>query len=258
LSNEPLILVERDPPIGVLLLNRPQQLNALSTELLDELLERLRSLDADDAIRCLVIGGSDRAFAAGADIGELAKTGAIELYQHWRVDFWDGLRSLRAPIVAAVSGVCLGGGCELAMACDLIVASETAQFGQPEILLGLIPGAGGTQRLPRAVGKALAMDMVLTGRRLSAQEALAAGLVSRVVAQDSWLEEAKAVAREIAAKSPVALRLGKESVDRAFDVPLTAGLDSERRNLYLARASEDAQEGLEAFLEKRKPNFRGK
>jgi enoyl-CoA hydratase len=253
-----LVLVERDGPIAVCLLNRPQQLNALSDELMDELVTALQELDRDEAVRCIVLGGSERAFAAGADIGELAKASAIELYYQRRVERWDAIRSLWTPLVAAVSGFCLGGGCELAMSCDLIVASETAVFGQPETGVGILPGAGGTQRLTRAVGKALAMDVILSGRRLSAREALAAGLVARVVAREAWLDEAKRVAREIAAKAPVATRLAKEAVNRAFEGSLSLGLDYERRALYLAFASEDAKEGLKAFLEKRPPEFTGR
>src|SRR5919108_837438 len=218
-----LVLTERDGAIGVVLLNRPEQLNALSDALMDELVRTLEELDRDDAVRAIVLGGSERAFAAGADIGELAQATAIELYYQRRVERWDAIRSLWTPLVAAVSGYCLGGGCELALSCDLIVASETAQFGQPETSLGIIPGAGGTQRLTRAVGKALAMDVILSGRRLSAREALAAGLVARVVAREAWLEEAKRVAREIAARGPVATRLAKESVDRAYETTLQAG-----------------------------------
>src|SRR6187200_2276432 len=237
-----LVLVEREVALAVVLLNRPQQLNALSDELMDELVSTLQELDRDEEIRAIVLGGNERAFAAGADIGELAQSSAIDLYYQRRVERWDAIRGLWTPLVAAVSGFCLGGGCELAMSCDLIVASETAEFGQPETGLGIIPGAGGTQRLTRAVGKAVAMDVILSGRRLSADEALAAGLVARVVAREAWLEEAKRVAREIAEKGPVSVRLAKESVDRAFDVPLTAGLELERRSFYLARASEDATE----------------
>ena len=255
---EPLILVERDEPVAVVLLNRPKQLNALSDELMNELVGRLEELDRDEAIRAIVVGGNERAFAAGADIGELAQASAIDLYYQRRVERWDAIRGLWTPLVAAVSGFCLGGGCELALSCDLIVASETAQFGQPETGLGIIPGAGGTQRLTRAVGKALAMDVILSGRRLSAREALAAGLVARVVAREAWLDEAKRLAREIAEKGPVATRLAKESVDRAFETTLTAGLEAERRALYLAFASEDAREGLTAFMEKRKPEFKGR
>jgi enoyl-CoA hydratase len=256
--SDELVLVEQDEPVGVVLLNRPKQLNALSDELMEALVDALRDLDADDAIRCIVVGGSERAFAAGADIGQLAQASPIEMYYERRVDRWDEIRALWTPLVAAVSGFCLGGGCELAMACDLIVASETAKFGQPESGLGLIPGAGGTQRLTRAVGKALAMDVILSGRFLSAQEALRAGLVARVVAKEAWLAEAKRVARDIAAKGPVATRLAKEAVDRAFEGPLTLGVEYERRLLYLALASEDAKEGLTAFLEKRPPDFKGR
>jgi enoyl-CoA hydratase len=240
------------------LLNRPQQLNALSGPLMEELVAALREFDDDERTRCVVVGGNERAFAAGADVAELASATPIELYGNRRIDQWDAIRALRTPLVAAVSGYCLGGGCELAMACDLIVASETAQFGQPEINLGVMPGAGGTQRLTRAVGKAVAMDVILTGRMLTADEARDFGLVARVVAKEAWLEEAKRVAREIAAKSPIAARLAKEAVDKAFEAPLSTGLELERRAFYLARASEDATEGLTAFVEKRKPQFEGR
>ncbi len=256
--SDELVLVERDDPIAVIRLNRPKQLNALSDELMNALVGALRELDTDDEVRCIVIGGSERAFAAGADIEQLARASPVEMYYQRRVDRWDEIRALWTPLVAAVSGFCLGGGCELAMACDLIVASETAKFGQPETGLGLIPGAGGTQRLTRAVGKALAMDVILSGRFLSADEALRAGLVARVVAKEAWLEEAKRVARDIASKGPVAIRLAKEAVDRAHEGPLTLGVEYERRLLYLSLASEDAKEGLTAFLEKRKPDFKGR
>jgi enoyl-CoA hydratase len=249
--------MERDGHVGVVLMNRPQQLNALSGELMDAVVEALAVLDGDPEIRAIVLAGGERAFAAGADITELAAGTPISLYESRRIDRWDAIRDVRTPVVAAVSGFCLGGGCELAMLCDLIVASETARFGQPEINLGVMPGAGGTQRLTRAVGKAVAMDMILTGRMLSAREALAAGLVARVVAKEAWLAEAKRVAGEIAAKSPVSVRLAKESVDEAFEAPLAVGIDFERRAFYLARASEDAGEGLNAFLEKRPPDFKG-
>jgi enoyl-CoA hydratase len=252
-----IVLVEREPPIATVLLNRPKQLNALSDELMDELVSALQGLDADDEVRCIVLGGSERAFAAGADIGELAEASAIDLYYARRVERWDAIRGLWTPLVAAVSGFCLGGGCELAMSCDLIVASETAKFGQPETGLGIIPGAGGTQRLTRAVGKALAMDVILSGRMLSAREVLAAGLVARVVQPEAWLDEAKRLATDIASKGPVATRLAKEAVDRAYEGPLQLGLEYERRLLYLAFASEDAREGLKAFGEKRKPEFKG-
>jgi enoyl-CoA hydratase len=252
-----LVLTERDGAVAMLTLNRPDALNALSDALMIELVERLQELDRDDEVRCIVLAGNDKAFAAGADIAELARSSAIELYYQRRIERWDTIRGLWTPLVAAVSGYCLGGGCELALACDLIVASESAKFGQPETGVGVIPGAGGTQRLTRAVGKALAMDVILSGRFLTAQEALAAGLVARVVGEGEWLDEAKRVAAEIAAKAPIATRLAKEGVDRAFEGPLQLGLEYERRLLYLAFASEDAKEGLEAFMEKRKPEWKG-
>jgi enoyl-CoA hydratase len=253
-----LVLVERDPPIAVVRLNRPEALNALNDELMEELVGQLGALDDDDEIRCVVVAGSERAFAAGADIGQMAEASAIEMYEARRIDRWDAIRRIRTPLVAAVSGFCLGGGNELAMACDLIVASESAQFGQPETGLGIIPGAGGTQRLTRAVGKAKAMDVILSGRFLTAEEAECSGLVARVVAKEAWLDEAKRVALAIASKGPVAQRLAKESVNRAHETTLEAGLDYERKALYLAFASEDAHEGLTAFTEKRKPEFRGR
>ena len=252
------MLVERDGRVGVVLMNRPKQLNALSAELMGAVIGALEELDADSEVRAIVLGGGERAFAAGADITELAAGTPISLYENRRIEQWERLRELRTPVVAAVSGFCLGGGCELAMLCDLIVASETAKFGQPEINLGVLPGAGGTQRLTRAVGKAIAMDMILTGRIISAREALGLGLVARVVAKEAWLDEAKRAAGEIAAKGPIAVRLAKEAVDQAFETPLRAGIEFERRSFYLARASEDATEGLTAFVEKRAPDFKGR
>jgi len=252
------VLVERTARVGVVLMNRPKQLNALSGELMGAVVGALQELDADPEIRAIVLGGGERAFAAGADIAELAAGTPVTLYQNRRLDQWDTIRGLHTPVVAAVSGYCLGGGCELAMVCDLIVASEMAKFGQPEINLGVLPGAGGTQRLTRAVGKAIAMDMILTGRMIGAREALTLGLVARVVAREAWLDEAKRVASEIAAKGPIAVRLAKEAVDQAFEVPLSAGVEFERRAFYLARSSEDATEGLTAFVEKRAPDFKGR
>jgi enoyl-CoA hydratase len=252
------VLVERTGRVGVVLMNRPKQLNALSGELMGAVVGALKELDADREIRAIVLGGGERAFAAGADIAELAAGTPVSLYENGRLDQWDTIRGFHTPVVAAVSGFCLGGGCELAMLCDLIVASETAKFGQPEINLGVLPGAGGTQRLTHAVGKAIAMDMILTGRMIGAREALGLGLVARVVAREAWLDEAKRVAGEIAAKGPIAARLAKEAVDQAFEVPLSAGVEFERRAFYLARASEDATEGLTAFIEKRAPDFKGR
>jgi enoyl-CoA hydratase len=255
---EPIVLVERDGRVGVVTMNRPKQLNALSGELMGAVVDALRNLDLDTETRAIVLAGGERAFAAGADITELAAGTPVSLYENRRIDAWDSIRDLRTPVVAAVSGFCLGGGCELAMLCDLVVASETARFGQPEINLGVLPGAGGTQRLTRAVGKAVAMDMILSGRMLSAREALDFGLVARVVAKEAWLEEAKRVAGEIAAKGPIAVRLAKEAIDKAFEAPLAVGVEFERHAFYLARASEDATEGLNAFVEKRPPDFHGR
>jgi enoyl-CoA hydratase len=255
--SDQLVLVEREPAIAVVLLNRPKQLNALSDELMNELVAALRELDEDGEIRCIVLGGSERAFAAGADIEVLSRTTPYEAATSDRLARWDSIRKVGKPIVAAVSGFCLGGGCELAMLCDLIVASESAQFGQPEINLGLMPGAGGTQRLTRAVGKAVAMDVILSGRFLSAHEAHAAGVVSRVVAREAWLEESKRLARTIAEKSPLALRLAKEAVNRAFEGSLQLGVEYERQSFALALGTADAHEGMSAFLEKRKPEFKG-
>ena len=252
------VLIERDEPIAVVRLNRPEQLNALSNQLMGELVGALENLDDDEAVRCIVLAGDERAFASGADIGELSNATHLELYFGGRIDRWDAIRRIRTPLVAAVSGYCLGGGCELAMACDLIVASESAQFGQPETNLGVLPGAGGTQRLTRAIGKSKAMDVILTGRFLSAREAEEAGLVARVVAEEAWLREAKQVAQAIAAKSPVGVRLAKEAVNQAFETTLAAGLDAERKAFHLALSSEDGREGLKAFTEKREPDFKGR
>jgi len=253
------VLVTREPPIAVVQLNRPDVLNALNEEVLGELVAVLADLDDDGEIRCIVLTGNERAFAAGADIKENFVTATpVTMLAQDLTSRWEAIRRVKKPIIAAVSGFALGGGCELAMTCDIIVASETAKFGQPEINLGVLPGAGGTQRLTRAVGKAVAMDMILTGRMLSAREALAAGLVARVVAKEAWLAEAKRVAAEIAAKGPIAVRLAKEAVDKAFEAPLAVGIEFERRAFYLARASEDAGEGLNAFVEKRQPDFQGR
>jgi len=252
------VLIEREEPIAVVRLNRPEQLNALSNQLMGELVGALENLDADEGIHCIVIAGSERAFAAGADISELRDASTLDLYFGSRLEKWDAIRGVGKPLVAAVSGYCLGGGCELAMACDVIIASETAQFGQPETGIGVMPGAGGTQRLTRAVGKAKAMDVILAGRFLDAWEAERAGLAARVVAKEAWLEEAKRVAREIASKAPVAQRLAKEAVNRAFETTLAAGLDAERKLFHLAHSTEDAAEGLRAFGEKRRPDFKGR
>ncbi|HWI53420.1 MAG TPA: enoyl-CoA hydratase-related protein [Symbiobacteriaceae bacterium] len=252
------ILVFSEGAVGRVQLNRPQALNALNSKLMAELVDALQKFEADPAVRCILLHGDEKAFAAGADIKEMADQGAIDMYARDFISLWDGVYRIKKPIVAAVSGYALGGGCELAMICDMIIASETAKFGQPEINIGVLPGAGGTQRLTRAVGKATAMDMVLTGRMISAAEAKAAGLVSRVVPPEAYLTEAQKVAADIAAKSPVALQLAKEAVLNAFETTLAGGVHLERRLFYMAFASEDQKEGMKAFMEKRKPDFKGR
>jgi enoyl-CoA hydratase len=253
------IIVESKGAVGIITLNRPKMLNALSFGVFREIAAAVDDLEADDKIGCILLAGGEKAFAAGADIKEMQPKSFIDMFSS---DFTtiggDRVANCRKPTIAAVSGYALGGGCELAMMCDIIIAADTAKFGQPEITLGTIPGIGGTQRLTRAVGKSLAMDVILSCRFLSAQEALAAGLVARVVGEDEWLDEAKRVAQEIASKAPIATRLAKEGIDRSFEGPLQLGLEYERRLLYLAFASEDTKEGLNAFLEKRKPEFKGR
>ena len=253
------LIVTREDPIAIVQLNRPDVLNALNEELMGELLEALRALDDDEAVRCIVLTGSDKAFAAGADIKETFVTATpVTMLAQDLTTKWEGIRKIRTPIIAAVSGYALGGGCELAMTCDIIVASETAQFGQPEINLGIIPGAGGTQRLTRAVGKSVAMELILTGRRFKADEAKAIGLVAQVYPAASWLEDAKALARTIAEKPPVAVRLATEAIDLAFSSTLEAGLEFERKAFYLLFATEDKREGVDAFVNKRKAVFKGR
>lgn len=245
------------PQVALIQLNRPKELNALNLQLMGELRDALKRLDNDPEVRVIVLTGNERAFAAGADIKQMADKGAIDMLNIDQFSTWDQVKKTKKPIIAAVSGFALGGGCELCMLCDMIVASETAQFGQPEIKIGTMPGAGGTQRLTRAVGKALAMEMVLTGRFISAQEALGAGLINRVVPVELYLNEAIKLARQVADMSPVALKLAKESVLNAFNTPLDEGLVFERKNFYLTFASQDQKEGMAAFVEKRKPNFKG-
>lgn len=247
-----------DKHIALIQLNRPKELNALNLQLMLELKKALQQLDDNDDVRCLIITGNEQAFAAGADIKQMESKNAIDLLKIDQFETWDQIRKTKKPIIAAVSGFALGGGCELVMTCDMVVASETAKFGQPEIKLGIMPGAGGTQRLTKAVGKALAMEMVLTGKFISAEEALSAGLINRVVPTELYLEEAVKMAKEITIQSPIAIRLAKESVLKAFDSGLQEGLYFERKNFYMCFASEDQKEGMKAFVEKRKPIFEGK
>lgn len=255
---EHIIVTRHEGYVATIELNRPKVLNALNLALMIELVDALDSLDADPDVRAIVIHGSQRVFAAGADITEMAEASPIDMLQRDQFTRWDKIRRVKTPIIAAVSGVALGGGCELVMICDMIVASETARFGQPEINIGVMPGAGGTQRLTRAVGKALAMEMVLTGRMITANEAFAAGLINRVVPVEFYLESAINLAREVAARPPVAVRLAKESVLKSFDTTINDGLEFERKNFYMLFATEDMREGMAAFLEKRKPEWKGK
>ena len=251
------ILIETIGQVGLIRLNRPQALNALNGTLVGEIMAALASFDRDDAIHAMVLTGNERAFAAGADIKEMANASAVEMMLHDDIGQFGRIQDIHKPVIAAVSGWCLGGGNELAMSCDMIVASESARFGQPEINLGVIPGAGGTQRLTKAVGKAIAMEVVLNNRVLTAQEALQYGLVNRVVPVERYLAEALELAEEIAARAPLAVRLGKEAVNHAFDSFLADGLEDERRAFYMLFATEDQKEGMRAFIEKRKPNWSG-
>ncbi|MCO6465307.1 MAG: enoyl-CoA hydratase/isomerase family protein [Bradyrhizobiaceae bacterium] len=241
--------------VGVIQLNRAAVLNALSLQTMIELVDAFERFDADDSVRCIVIHGNERAFAAGADITEMSDADSVTMLQRDQFARWERIRQTKKPVIAAVSGFALGGGCELAMLCDMIVASATAQFGQPEINIGAMPGAGGTQRLTRAVGKALAMEMVLTGRTISAEQAREAGLVNKVVPVEAYLDEALALASEIASKAPIAARLAKEAVLRAHSTTLEGGLEFERKNFYLLFSTKDQKEGMSAFVEKRKPTW---
>jgi enoyl-CoA hydratase/carnithine racemase len=253
-----LILAERREAVGVATLNRPDARNALSPELMEELAGVLEGWDADPDVRCIVIAGSDEVFAAGADIGAMAERTFQEVLSTASARFWPRLAALRTPLVAGVSGYALGGGCELALLCDLIVASETAELGQPEIMLGIIPGGGGTQRLARVLGKQRAMELVLTGRRIDANEAHRLGLVNQVASRKEWLERTIALAEVVARRPALAVRFGKQAVLAAEETGLTAGLEQERRLYELAMATEDRVEGMRAFLEKRKPDFSGR
>jgi enoyl-CoA hydratase len=253
------ILLETRGRVGLVRLNRPKQMNALNDALMDELGDALARLDADEGVGAIVLTGSDKAFAAGADIGAMKDWGFMDVYKgDYITRNWERLKSVRKPVIAAVAGYALGGGCELVMMCDIVVAADNARFGQPEIKLGVMPGAGGTQRLPRAIGKAKAMDLILTGRMMDAQEAERSGLVSRVVAADKLLEEALSVAAQIAEYSLPSVMMAKEAVNRAYEVPLAEGILFERRLFHALFGTEDQKEGMAAFVEKRKPAFRHK
>jgi enoyl-CoA hydratase len=251
------ILVEIRGRVGLVTLNRPKALNALNDVLMNELGDALAKFDADEGIGAIVITGSDKAFAAGADIGAMKDWGYMDVYKgEYITRNWERMRSVRKPVIAAVAGYALGGGCELAMMCDILIAADSARFGQPEIKLGIIPGAGGTQRLPRAMGKAKAMDLVLTGRMMDAAEAERAGLASRVVPADKLIDEALAAAAQIAEFSLPSVMMAKEAVNRAYELPLAEGILFERRLFHALFATEDQKEGMAAFVEKRKPKFK--
>jgi len=252
------ILLELEPPIATLTLNRPKVLNALSPDLIRELTTALAELDADENVRAVVLTGGPKVFAAGADIGDMADRGAVDQLRRDQTGRWAPLAGFSKPLIAAVNGYALGGGCEVALMCDLIFAGETARFGQPEINLGIIPGAGGTQRWPRSVGKYVAMEVMLTGAPVTAQRAYELGVVNKVVPADMTVALAKRMARQIAEKPPLAARMAKEAVLKAFDSPLTEGLASERKSFYFLFATEDQKEGMHAFLEKRKGVFKGR
>lgn len=253
-----LVNEQYSPFVALIQLNRPKELNALNLQLMQELRDTLQHLDKNDKVRVIIITGNDHSFAAGADIKQMADKSAIDMLLTDQFSTWDQIRKTKKPIIAAVSGFALGGGCELAMTCDMIIASESAKFGQPEIRIGVMPGAGGTQRLTKAIGKAKAMELVLTGRFLSADEALAYRLVNKVVPVEMYLREAVSLAEEIAEMAPVAIQLAKEAVNRSFETHLDEGLNFERKNFYLAFATEDQKEGMKAFIEKRKPEYKGK
>jgi enoyl-CoA hydratase/carnithine racemase len=253
-----LIESSLDGQVALLRLNRPEARNALSPEMMEQIAAELERLDPDPEVRCVVIAGSEKVFAAGADIKAMSERSFAEALRHPAASFWRRLAAIKAPMVAAVSGYALGGGCELALACDMIVAAEGASFGQPEITLGIIPGGGGTQRLARVLGKQLTMEYVLTGRRFSAEMAREMGLVNKVAKKGKWLEEAMALAQTVAERPPIAARLAKQAVLVAEETALSPGIENERRLYELAMATEDRVEGMTAFLEKREPKFEGR
>ncbi len=252
------ITVTREEDIAIVQFKRPEALNALNIRMMEELVQALEDFERDEVVRCIILTGDEKAFAAGADIKEMADASAVEMLLRDQFARWDRIRRIKKPIIAAVSGFALGGGCEVAMACDIIIASESAKFGQPEINIGVMPGAGGTQRLTRAVGKYKAMELVLTGNMISAEEAHRWGLVNKVVPVEMYLEEAKSLAKLIASKPPVAVRLAKEAVLKSFDTTIEGGLEFERKNFYLLFTTDDQKEGMKAFIEKRKAGWKGK
>jgi enoyl-CoA hydratase len=252
------VLSTTDRPVGIVTLNRPRQLNALAGPLMRELVDALEEHDADPEIRAIVVTGGPTVFAAGADIKEMAEATAADMLLRNNIGLWDRARKISKPLIAAVAGYALGGGCELAMLCDIIVAGENARFGQPEINIGLIPGAGGTQRLTRTLGKFVASEMVLTGRMLGAEEAYQRGLVARVVPQELIVDEAVRLGKEIATRAPISVRLAKEAVTRAFEGRVDDGIEFERKAFYLLFATQDAHEGMRAFIDKRQPAYEGR
>ncbi|GMV33966.1 MAG: enoyl-CoA hydratase [Chloroflexi bacterium] len=252
------ILTETRGRVGVVTLNRPKAMNAFNQQMLGELFDALEAFDKDQAIGAIVVTGNEKAFAAGADIKEMAEASYVEMLTAGHVQSWDRIRGIRKPVIAAVSGWALGGGCEFVLSCDMVVASESAKFGQPEITIGVIPGAGGTQRLARLVGKYLAMEMVINNRTLTAQEALQFGLANRIVPVEGYLDAAVSFAEEIASRAPLAVRMAKDAVNAAFETALSEGLAVEKRNFYPLFATEDQKEGMKAFIEKRKAEWKGK
>ncbi|MHB8778989.1 MAG: enoyl-CoA hydratase-related protein [Anaerolineales bacterium] len=251
------VLTETRGRVGLVQLNRPQAMNAFNVVMLTELFDALEAFDKDKSVGAIIVTGNEKAFAAGADIKEMADASPFQMITDERVDLWDRIRGIKKPVIAAVSGWALGGGCEFLLSCDMVIASESAKFGQPEITIGIIPGAGGTQRLARLLGKQLAMEMVINNRTLTAAEALQFGLVNRVVPVDGYLDAALAFAEEVASRAPLAVRMAKDAVNAAFETTLTEGLRAERRNFYPLFSTEDQKEGMKAFIEKRKPNWKG-
>ena len=252
------IIPTKEDGFALIQLNRPSVLNAINMELIRELTDAVAAFEADPDVRCIIITGNEKAFAAGADIKEMADASSIDMFLRDNFSLLDRLRLCKKPIIAAVNGYALGGGCELAMMCDIILASDTAKFGQPEVGIGVIPGWGGTQRLTHAIGKYKAMEMILTGDMINSEEALRLGLAARIVPAASLLDEAKALAKKIASKGPLAVRLAKESILKSLSVPLEEGLEFERKNFFLLFSSDDQKEGMKAFMEKRKPEWKGK